>query len=101
MRRLSYTDDARANLVAIALHIARQSASRAVATAFTDGLREKCRDLARLPGVLGRARPELREDIRSFPHQGYIIFFRYRGDTLEIVNVLHGSRDIEARFGGE
>jgi toxin ParE1/3/4 len=50
--------------------------------------------LARLPGTLGTARPELRHDLRSMPESGYIIFFRYLDDVLEIVNVLHGSRDI-------
>lgn len=39
-------------------------------------------------------RPDLRPDLRSVPESGYLIFFRYLGDVLEIVNVLHGSRDI-------
>jgi toxin ParE1/3/4 len=54
--------------------------------------------LAGLPGVMGRARPELRTDIRSFPHKGYVIFFRYTGDFFEVINVLEGHRDIEAFF---
>jgi hypothetical protein len=28
-----------------------------------------------------------------------MIFFRYRDDVLEVVNVLEGHRDIEAHFG--
>jgi toxin ParE1/3/4 len=61
-------------------------------------LREQCRKLAHLPGTLGRARPELRADIRSFPIRGYVVFFRYTNDTVEIINILEGHRDIETYF---
>jgi toxin ParE1/3/4 len=43
-------------------------------------------------------RPELWSDLRSFPARRYVIFYRLLGDTLEIVDVVHGSRDIEAMF---
>jgi len=99
MRRLHYTDEAGRNLVEIAPYIATESSSRDVALSFTERLRTKCRQLASLPAILGTARPELREDIRSTPCQGYVIFFRYRpDDVLEIVNILHGSRDIDSHF---
>ncbi len=98
MRHLRFTDDADRNLVDIALYIASESESREIALAFVERLRAKCRDLAYLPGILGTARPELREDIRSTPCNGYVIFFRYRDDVLEVVNVLHGSRDVIRHF---
>jgi toxin ParE1/3/4 len=47
---------------------------------------------------MGRARPELWEDIRSSAYKSYVIFFRYDGDILEVVNVLEGHRDFEAFF---
>lgn len=97
MRQLHFTDDADRNVVEIAVYIATESSSRDVAVAFTERLRAKCRQLASLPATLGTARPELRADIRSTPCQGYVIFFRYRADdVLEIVNILHGSRDIDS-----
>jgi toxin ParE1/3/4 len=98
MRRLLFTDDADRNLIEIALHIANESQSREVALTFTERLREKCRHLASLPGLLGTARPDLHPDIRSTPCHGYVIFWRYRGDALEIVNVLHSSRDVVRYF---
>ena len=55
--------------------------------------------LASLPGTLGRPRPALRPDIRSFPFKGYVIFFRYEGDAMEVVNVLEGHRDVPSHFG--
>jgi len=35
----------------------------------------KCELLARSP-LIGRARPELRADLRSFPHGAYLILYR-------------------------
>jgi len=56
-----------------------------------------------LTGLLGRARPELRRDIRSTPFGNYLIFFRYlpstrQRDILEIVNLLESRRDLIAYF---
>jgi toxin ParE1/3/4 len=101
MWRLSYTDEANDDLVEVAVYIANQSSSRDVAIKFTMRIRAKREHLATLSAILGRARPELRHDIRSFPYQGYVIFVRYLGDVLEIVNTLHGSRDIEGFYGGD
>jgi toxin ParE1/3/4 len=53
--------------------------------------------LARPPNTLGRSRPELRPDLRSFPFNGYVIFFRYLDDDiLEIVHIIEGHRDVAA-----
>jgi toxin ParE1/3/4 len=55
-----------------------------------------------VPRARGTARhsrprsPELRPDIRSFPFKGYLILFRYVGDTFEVINIIEGHRDIEA-----
>jgi plasmid stabilization system protein ParE len=93
MRRLVLLDSAVDDLRSILGYITRESGSRATARTFVDALRAHCRKLARLPGTLGRARPELRPDIRSTPYRGYVIFFRYAADRLEIVNILEGHRD--------
>ncbi|GLS17656.1 plasmid stabilization protein [Labrys miyagiensis] len=98
MRRLSYTFAARRDFIAIQTYITRESGNPALGRRFTDRLRRQCRKLASLPGLMGRLRPELRSDIRSFAYQGYIILLRYEEDRLQIVNVVEGHRDIEAFF---
>lgn len=72
--------------------------SQAIVPSVVDRLHDQCRRLAELPGTLGRVRPELRADIRSTPCLGYVIFFRYVENTVEIVNILHGRRDLVAYF---
>jgi toxin ParE1/3/4 len=97
--RLRFSATANDDLVSIAQYIAEQSGSRAVAERFARELRRKCADLAALSIQIGRPRPELQRGLRSHPYRSYVIFFRYVGDVLEIVNVLEGHRDIPALFG--
>jgi len=47
----------------------------------------------------GRRRDSLLPGLRSVPAAPYVIFYRVRGDAVEIVRVLHGRRDIDAIFG--
>jgi len=96
--RLRFSAAAKDDLASIAEYIADKSGSRAVAERFTREIRGKCLELAAAPIRMGRARTELRPDLRSHPHKAYVIFFRYMGDVLEVVNVLEGHRDIDAFF---
>jgi plasmid stabilization system protein ParE len=100
-RRLVYTTAAREDLRSISDFIADETGSEDVAESFVVGIDARCRRLAELPGMLGTARPELRADLRSTPHRGYLILFRYRPDLVEIVNVLHSRRDVEAYFSDD
>ena len=101
MRRLVYTAAAQDDLTDILEYITRESGSLAIGQKFTDRLRGQCQKLSGLPGTLGRARPELRHDMRSFAWKGYVIFFRYLPDEFEIVNVLEGHRDILSYYAEE
>lgn len=98
MRRLVYTRAAARDPAAIQAYVSRESGSLALGRRFTEHLRQQCRKPAALPGTLGRARPELRPDLRSFAFRGYVIFLRHDGDRLEIINIIEGYRDIEALF---
>ena len=95
MRRLIYLAAAERDLVSILEYITRESGSLAIGRGFTDQLQAHCAKLASLPGTLGRARPELRADIRSSVYKGYVVLSRYREDALEVVDILEGHRDVE------
>ncbi len=79
MPALRFTSDALDNIADIAHYIAQESGSRALAEAFADRLLHKCEHLASLPGAMGRARQELRPEMRSSAFKSYVIFFRYEG----------------------
>ena len=53
--------------------------------------------LAQFP-EMGSSRKELAEELRSFPVKPYIIFYKRIETYIEIVLILHQSRDIENQF---
>jgi toxin ParE1/3/4 len=67
--------------------------NRAAAAAFIESIRRHCYLLASVP-LMGRARPDMGQDIRSFPHGRYIVFYRFRSaiDRVEVLRVWHGRR---------
>ena len=98
MYELRYLAQAKTDLIRIKRYIARESGSNEVALRYTNKLRQQCRKLAELPGTMGRARPELMAGVRSFPHDNYIILFRYDDSLIEIISIIEGHRDIEELF---
>jgi len=46
----------------------------------------------------GRARSELRPDLRSFAATPHVVFYRVVDDAPQIVRVLDGRQDIEEKF---
>ena len=98
MRRLVYLSSARQDFRNILRYLTQESGDRALARGFVNRLRRQCGKLASLSGTLGRARLELRPDVRSVPFRGYVIFFRYDAETFEVVNVLEGHRDFPSLF---
>lgn len=94
--KLRIRPEARQDLRDIGDYIAQDD--RQAARRFVRTLRERCAFLAENPRV-GRERPDLGEGLRSFPVGNYVIFYRLLDGVVEIVNVIHGSRDIESLFG--
>jgi toxin ParE1/3/4 len=53
--------------------------------------------LAKFPDM-GKKRDDFLEGLQSFPIKPYIIFYNRTSDRIEIVRILHQSRDIENQF---
>lgn len=67
---------------------------------FLNKLNQKCTNLARFPN-LGRKRDQLSPSLRSFPMDGYLIFYRLIEDGIEVARVISGNRDLDALFESE
>jgi toxin ParE1/3/4 len=67
------------------------------ADSITDLLEEKLVMLAESPGV-GTKRDELSEGLRSFAVRPFILFYRSAPGGIELVRILHGSRDLPKEF---
>jgi toxin ParE1/3/4 len=102
MRRVAYGLQARDDLQNIYEYVSLDTGSRAVGRALVSRIRERCRHLSRLGGLLGTSRPELASGLRSTPSGPYLIFFRYGPGVLEVVRVVRGEREVERlAFPGE
>jgi toxin ParE1/3/4 len=88
---------ASADLIEIWNYIADDSPANA--DVFIDKLYEMLQVLASQPGS-GRRREELAPEMQSFPFGRYVIFYQAVTNSIEIVRILHGARDIESIFEG-
>ncbi|WP_341710400.1 type II toxin-antitoxin system RelE/ParE family toxin [Limnobacter sp.] len=64
---------------------------------WIDKLDEKLLLWATQP-MMGRSRDELATGLRSFAFGRYVVFFLPISDGLDVVRVLHASRDINEHF---
>lgn len=95
--RLVFRPQAEADLALIHDHISDDSPARA--RAFVALLRERCAPLRQFP-EMGRVRNDLRPGLRSLPVDRYVVIYRVLGDAVEIVTIVHGSRDVDSLVGG-
>ena len=97
MNKYSLDEQAEQDLDEIWLTIAEDSPN--AADRMIDRLTDSFVLLAGQP-LIGRERPELALNLRSFPVSSYVIFYRPITNGVGIARVLHGSRDIDALFRG-
>jgi toxin ParE1/3/4 len=64
---------------------------------FLDALEATCELLAEHP-LIGRPRPELGENLRSFPVGNHLIFYVPGADGIDIARVIYGGRDLPGAF---
>jgi len=67
---------------------------------FFDAARQTFADLARMPGVGGvyPSQKERLKDLRKWHVKGFrrfLVFYRVKEDSIEIVRVLYGAQDIQ------
>lgn len=64
---------------------------------FLNKVNQKCKNLATFPNM-GHRRDELLEELRSFPVDDYLIFYRPIEGGIEILRVISGYRDLSRLF---
>lgn len=85
---------ASADLEGIADWIATDNPSRAFT--FVQELRQRCTTLSEHPRRFPVATEQSRSDLRKMTHKRYIVFYRVHGDSVEIVRIVNGARDLSA-----
>src|SRR3989344_2134434 len=95
MSEILLTPQAHEDLLDIWVYIAKNSphaADRAL-----NHIDQRLKLLARSPRI-GRNRAELASGLRSHPAGSYVVFYRIGEKILEVIRILHGSRDIPSFF---
>ncbi len=88
---------AEADLAEIWLHTALDNVD--AADALLDRIHAQLKLISQNPEI-GRFRPELRVDLRSFPVGSYLLFYRIDSAGMNVVRVIHGARDLLSLFQG-
>jgi toxin ParE1/3/4 len=96
MSRYRLFPAARQDIRDICRYIAADNPPAAVR--FREGLRARFRLLASQP-FMGEARDDLAPGLRMLTAGNYVILYRPMAGGVEIVQVVHGARDIGALWG--
>lgn len=83
------------DLAEIWYDVASESGNPDIADRLLDSLTSRFLLLAAYPHV-GRVRPDLRPELRSFPVGQYVILYSLEEKDVLILHVLHSRRDLEA-----
>lgn len=94
MARIYIRPQAGIDLEDIADYIAEQASDRR-AREFLRKIYSQMQIYASQPNA-GRSRDELKQGMRSFLYNRYIVFYQPEEDGIMIVRVLHGSQDLNA-----
>ena len=95
MPTLIISPEAEQDLIDIWLYIAEDQPVNA--DHFLERLQEKAQKLAEFTD-LGVDRLDLAPDLKSFPVDRYVLYYRPNDHGIELVRVLHGSRDTNLIF---
>jgi len=91
--RLVFTERAQADLLEAWLYIAEDNL--AAADRVLDTLEQESKVLLMQP-LMGRARPELGTQVRSWPSATpYLLFYEVDDAALTVLRVLHHARDVK------
>lgn len=93
--RVTRRPQAELDILDIWVYVAADSV--VAADRWLDGLDEKMRLWATQP-LMGRARDELAPGLRSLAFGRYVVFYEALADGIDVVRVLHSSRDIDESF---
>ena len=92
-----YLPEALEDLFDIWVYVASQSQSEIAADRVVDDIDARAMLYAKNV-ELGELRPDLAESVRCFTVDRFVVFYRPNSEGIEVLQVIHGSRDIPRHF---
>ncbi|MEM6502118.1 MAG: type II toxin-antitoxin system RelE/ParE family toxin [Cyanobacteria bacterium P01_C01_bin.89] len=96
MRTLRITLSASQDLDEISDYFLTQSIN--AGANFVSAFEKKCRHLAQFP-YIGKSYEAIRPNLRGLSLMGYIIFYQVNEDSIDIIRVVSGYRNMKNLFG--
>ncbi len=95
MPQVTRTEQAELDLIDILVFLGRFG--QRVADRFSDALDRACQLRAQFP-QMGDACEELGPGVRRFPVDSYVVYYRPTDGGIEVLRVMHGSRNVTSLF---
>jgi toxin ParE1/3/4 len=95
--KLIFTDEARTDLIMIGASIAQYNPSRSLS--FVRELRERCKALLPMPYAYSVVSQDKEKATRRLVHGNYLVFYKVKNETVNIIRVLSGSMNTETLMG--
>ena len=100
MRVVRFSKRARRHLMSIARYLFEKTGDRRAGDKFVRDIEDRMLKVGSMPTILGTPRPDLGTRLHSIPHNSYLIFFRYEGEHMDVLHIVHSHRDLRAYFTG-
>jgi toxin ParE1/3/4 len=97
MAKSLFLPEALDDLFVIWDYVALQSQSAEIADRLIERIEQKAELYAGQPET-GELRPDLTEGVRNFLVDNYVVFYVSRTDGIEVIQIIHGSRDVPRHF---
>lgn len=97
MPTVEKSTQARIDLLGIWRYVAEETNNPDLADRLLDRIDQACDVLSAYP-QMGRQQPVLGSDLRAFPVESFIVFYRPLDEGIEVIRVLHESRDLSSEF---
>ncbi|MFD1623091.1 type II toxin-antitoxin system RelE/ParE family toxin [Azospirillum griseum] len=98
MRKLVFAPSARNEILTIATDIHKENP--AAVGMWVLNLQETCKKIAAFPRM-GRQRDDILPGTFLFPYKKHLIFYEIRDDSVTILHVVHGARNLPDLFPPE
>jgi toxin ParE1/3/4 len=93
------SDTAYTELLQIGRWIKLDNPSRA--ERFISEIYDRCQSLRDMPRAFPLVPRWEEQAIRRRPYGDYLIFYRVKGDVIDVLHIMHGARDYETIFSPE
>ena len=97
MGKVVYLPEAEEDLLGIWRYVFAESESLEVGDKLVDSIDDKCKSYSNQP-EMGQLRSDLASRVGCFPVGKYVVFYLPLDEGIEVIQVIHGARDVPIHY---